>query len=738
MLNTAKRYLSSGLSVLPARKDTKRPAIGAWSLYQERLPFPSELERFNMNLYDGICLVCGKVSGNLEVIDFDCGGAAFPAWAKLIPLELGKKLVIESTQSGGYHIFYRTATPVPGNLKLACGVRGDKKVTLIETRGEGGLVLCSPGKGYTLKRGELTALSVLTEDERNLLIKAARSLDESTPDEKVCKMFTCKELSCTSDFRPGDEYNKNGDIISLLQKHNWRISSTCGSTLHLTRPGKSSGTSATLRDRILYVFSSNAFPFEMNTGYTPFHVYTLLEHNGDFSSAARALAPPESHVCTVEKPVDNETFPWRSVNNFTIQNILKDTLLGRMCDLYASATNPPLPLEVALIKSVVTAGTAMSSPLSAESAAFIAAKKKFARGAELARLRLNTAGGQVCNVYALTVGNPASGKDIGNLLEYVASKHNWMMGTSGSAEGIIDALVKTPNGLQVISELKNYLDPKHYQGKAADIFTELFSKGFFKYTMSQRGGEFSRESDCCFPNLYANIQPEIFAKYVRQEHLDSGFLSRFIMVKMPRFLGRPTTSDLTDVRRELDEIATVFYNKQGSVAIPENYLGELNNLFAEHAPEKTTSSWRRLVNEYGPRFAAMLSVTRCKETHGIPLILTDRCWEGAEKLVQYFFNHAEKLLYSVSDDQAAAGKESILRRILKVIVRFGKEGARWGDISNYASYGTTKGERFYALSELIDRQWVVPQGERQLQLNGKTVNIAERYFAGRFPAGVMV
>ena len=60
MLNTAKRYLSSGLSVLPARKDTKRPAIGAWSLYQERLPFPSELERFNMNLYDGICLVCGK------------------------------------------------------------------------------------------------------------------------------------------------------------------------------------------------------------------------------------------------------------------------------------------------------------------------------------------------------------------------------------------------------------------------------------------------------------------------------------------------------------------------------------------------------------------------------------------------------------------------------------------------------------------------------------------------------
>lgn len=738
MLNTAKSYLASGLSVLPARKETKRPAIGAWSLYQDRLPFASELERFNMNIYDGICVICGKVSGNLEVIDFDCGGEAFPAWAKKIPMELGKKLVIESTQSGGYHIFYRTETPVPGNLKLACGIRNDKKVTLIETRGEGGLVLCSPGSGYTLKRGKLTELYVLTDSERNILIDAARSLDEATADENKCKIFTPKESLHGSDTRPGDEYNKNGDIVTLLQKHNWRIAFTRKEIIHFTRPEKTSGTSATLRDRIFYVFSSNAYPFEMNTGYTPFHVYALLEHNGDFSSAAKALMPEESHACITETSVEKEVFPWKNINNTIISDVLKDTLLGRMCELYSSATNPPLPLEVSLVKSIVTAGTAMSAPLSVESAAYTAAKKNFARGAELARLRLNTAGGQVCNVYALTVGNPASGKDIGNLLEYVVSRNKWMMGTSGSAEGIIDALVKTPNGLQIISELKNYLDPKHYQGKAADIFTELFSKGFFKYTMSQRGGEFSRESDCCFPNLYANIQPEIFAKYVRQEHLDSGFLSRFIMVKMPRFLGRPTTADLGAARSELDNIVKLFHNKQGVVTIPENYLSQLCDIFAQYASEKTTSSWRRLVNEYGPRFAAMLSLTKDKQTHGMPVILTDRCWDGAEKLVQYFFSHAEELLYSVSDDPQAAVKESILRKILKTIVHFGKNGARWGDISNYASYGTTKGERFYALGELIDRQWVIPHGERNLQLNGKVVNIAERYFAGNFPAGVLM
>jgi hypothetical protein len=46
----------------------------------------------------------------------------------------------------------------------------------------------------------------------------------------------------------------------------------------------------TLRNRVFYVFSSNATPFEPGRGYGPFAVYALLEHGGDFAAACRALS----------------------------------------------------------------------------------------------------------------------------------------------------------------------------------------------------------------------------------------------------------------------------------------------------------------------------------------------------------------------------------------------------------------------------------------------------------------
>ncbi len=58
---------------------------------------------------------------------------------------------------------------------------------------------------------------------------------------------------------------------------------------HWRRPGKTQGWSATLKGRVLYVFSSNAAPFEPARAYGPFAVYTLLEHRGDYTRAASAL-----------------------------------------------------------------------------------------------------------------------------------------------------------------------------------------------------------------------------------------------------------------------------------------------------------------------------------------------------------------------------------------------------------------------------------------------------------------
>ena len=65
-----------------------------------------------------------------------------------------------------------------------------------------------------------------------------------------------------------------------------------GDVTHWRRPGKDEGISATTNyggSGLLYVFSTNAAPFEADTAYTPFAAYAVLEHSGDFTAAARTL-----------------------------------------------------------------------------------------------------------------------------------------------------------------------------------------------------------------------------------------------------------------------------------------------------------------------------------------------------------------------------------------------------------------------------------------------------------------
>lgn len=284
----AEEYLTAELSVLPAVREKKCPAVGKWKVWQERLPTDVEVRAWFANKHDAICLICGKVSGNLEILDFDNHGELFPKWKKLIPQELFDKLVIEQTPSGGFHAAYRCADEICGNLKLAQGERDGKLVTLIETRGNGGLFLCYPTEGYTLKQAAFTSLQILSSDERKQLFDAAYSLNEKTQGEaKEPPDFTDSDLF---EERPGDDFNERGDIRDLLICHGWTPVRVDDGNEYFRRPNKNgTGWSASLKDRVFYVFTSNAYPFEPNKAYSPFNVYTLLEHNGDYTAAANTL-----------------------------------------------------------------------------------------------------------------------------------------------------------------------------------------------------------------------------------------------------------------------------------------------------------------------------------------------------------------------------------------------------------------------------------------------------------------
>jgi hypothetical protein len=337
--DAAQGYLSAGLCVLPASRADKYPTVGQWNPYQKRLPTEAELSAWFANRPDAICIVCGKISGNAEMMDFDFGGKLFDPWCDRVRAAapgLLAKLAIENTQSDGWHAIYRCISAVCGSKVLArrrrdvaedeITLNSDGKrvvvlkgkeyvvhtdrqgaafiiITLIETRGEGGLFLCDPTAGYELAQGELTDLPVISEAERDILWQCARDLNEM-PDKSEMSADRSHNrdspshnshngrMSDDSGHRPGDDYNRRGDVQSVLAAHGWTYLHADDTNEHWRRPGKKKGQSATLRieDRTFYVFSSNAYPFEMGTSYSPFAVYAILEHDGDFSTATSALS----------------------------------------------------------------------------------------------------------------------------------------------------------------------------------------------------------------------------------------------------------------------------------------------------------------------------------------------------------------------------------------------------------------------------------------------------------------
>ncbi|MCC7407529.1 MAG: AAA family ATPase [Phycisphaeraceae bacterium] len=301
--DAAMRYVRAGLAVLPASREEKRPALprgAGWKPYQQRLPTEAEVAAWfgqvtGQSGPDALCLVTGSVSGNLELIDFDGGGELFAEWAALVEAEapgLVNRLVIERSQSGGKHVAYHCGEPVCGSMKLAQRVVGEKILTLIETRGEGGLFLCHPTPGYELLQGQLDALPVLTAAEREVLLEAAWSLNEITPAPVAVPP---DDNPLPQGQRPGDAFNERGDPRKVLLRHGWTLARDGGGegNQYWRRPGKMRGWSATLKVcggvPVLYVFSSNADPFAAGKAYGPFAVYAMLEHSGDYARAAAAL-----------------------------------------------------------------------------------------------------------------------------------------------------------------------------------------------------------------------------------------------------------------------------------------------------------------------------------------------------------------------------------------------------------------------------------------------------------------
>ncbi len=294
LVQTALSYLHKGLSPIPTHAD-KSPAC-QWRFFMDRRMTESEAERLFSNA-EGIGIVTGKVSGDLELLDFDDHGSRFEKWFAQVPKDLQPKLVVERSPSGGKHVYYRIAEGGVGkNRKLAMNAEGK---VLIETRGEGGYVKCAPSGGYVLEQGDFMHIPVVTPIDAQYMIEVAQLMDETPKKVQARQSPAVREspaairspasADTSAAITPWDDYAARGDIASLLESHGWHRTRSGGNE-HWERPGKSQGsTSATWNGEVFYVFSSNAAPFEPDKGYGKFQIYALLECGGDAKEAARRL-----------------------------------------------------------------------------------------------------------------------------------------------------------------------------------------------------------------------------------------------------------------------------------------------------------------------------------------------------------------------------------------------------------------------------------------------------------------
>lgn len=305
----ALKLVHAGLSLIPVSAQTKKPieallpqdpesGIGSWKFYQERLPTETEL-RIWLDKGAQLAVVCGGISGNLYILDFDVI-RFYQLWRQELGV-LGAGLVLQQTGGGGYQVIFRCMSAVGGNTKLAW-VEDLSETTgrsiAIETRGEGGYAVLAPslhptGNYYQLLEGDLEQIPVLGASHLDALLEAARKLDEAPYTKQqldaMAAAMIASQARATAKKQTGalsaiDAYNQAVRIEDALSQYNYHLKYND----RWVRPGGSSASVKVEQGKSFHHSSND--PMSDGRWHDSFDLYCFYEHANDQKSAVRAAA----------------------------------------------------------------------------------------------------------------------------------------------------------------------------------------------------------------------------------------------------------------------------------------------------------------------------------------------------------------------------------------------------------------------------------------------------------------
>jgi hypothetical protein len=309
-------------------------------------------------LWPGVGLVCGAVSGHLEMLELEGRavheGVGTELNRRIEEAGLGPLLdrilrgYMESTPSDGIHTLMRVVGGAAApSMKLAqrnstaeeLAANPDQPLqTLIETKGEGGFTITAPSNGtthptggsWTLSAGGFATIATVTVAERDALYDVCRQLDavERTEDgiAKVPPKGRAPRSQPYTGGPVGESYmdvvvahlNATDSMADALLRYGWV-------DLHkldrdrcplYERPGQTehgrNGALINANGRLV-VFSTST-PFfstltkdrktKRGSTYDLLDVYAAYEHEGDRMAAARAIAT-ETGILTTWQAEEN-------------------------------------------------------------------------------------------------------------------------------------------------------------------------------------------------------------------------------------------------------------------------------------------------------------------------------------------------------------------------------------------------------------------------------------------------
>lgn len=675
-------------SIIPIG-DNKRP-FGKWKEYQEN-KITQNKTIFNSKLpqVKGWGIVTGY--DFLEVIDVDLKVFSTPSemqdfWLEYLSTlkesiyDFDSKFVVYKTKSGGYHILYKSKR-VEGNQKLAV-LKGHKEA-VIETRGNGGYVFIYPNNRVSIK--SYFEVDFVTDEDREILMNISKAYNYEEPKPEPIKPKIKKQYS--QGVTPWEDFNQQTNILDIITPDDFFIPK--GGYKRKYTLVKRHGSSAAHSGYVfsdtgcLYLFSTGTnYPHE--TLISPFAAYTIKNHNGDYSEAAKELYSQgygdrvnikELQPIVIEKPVIKDAeFPidiFPEQMQFYIKECSEKLQLNidymgcSLLWLISVSCGNAYEVEVKsgwIEKAVVwlslvgQAGIGktpsidkMIFPLqkinNKEIKKYLEARKKYDEFNSLSKKERKEIYGETYEVE-----EPRKSQFIVNDI---------------TLEALVDMHQDTDNSLGVFKdELAGWLKDmnKYRAGSDLEFWLSTWSGKSVNINRMTRAGSFV---DKPFIPVLGGIQPTIFNNLATEETKENGFMDRLLLaypdVKAEHYLDEEIDYDALRWYEEL--VTKFFYTVRANTVRNE---GEINARLLEFDSE-AKKEWIRIFNKitdaqnddeenqylksmypkqksYIPRFAMLIHVFKSFMNDWQDLSYIDKAsMLKAERLSEYFVNNAKKV-----------------------------------------------------------------------------------------------